>query len=81
MLAISVAINGPGTDSEHPDFRMEGDDVRLDILEIHSLSTPTIVTLTNVGDVPVQILLVDRDFVEPLSDRGFIDFESARWEI
>ena len=77
MLAISVAINGPGTDSEHPDFRMEGDDVRLDTLEIHSLSTPTIVTVTNVGDVPVQILLVDRDFVEPLADRGFIDFESA----
>ena len=27
MLAISVAINGSGTDSDHPDFRMEGDDV------------------------------------------------------
>ena len=77
MLAISVAINGPGTDSEHPDFRMEGDDVRLDTLEVHSLSDPTIVTITNVGDVPVQILLIDRSLVEPLADRGVIDFESA----
>mgnify|MGYP002879954494 FL=1 len=77
MLSISASINGPGTDSDHPDFRMEGDDVRLDTLEIHSLSTPTVVTVTNVGDVPVQILLVGRDFIEPLADRGFIDFESA----
>lgn len=77
MLAISVAINGPGTHSEHPDFRMEGDDVRLDTLEVHSLSNPTNVTITNVGEVHVQILFVDRSFVEPLADRGYIDFDSA----
>ena len=76
-VVLMGAVEGPGTNPENPDFRMEGDDVRLEILEVHSLSQPVIITVENLGQVSVQALLVDIEGVEPHADRGIIDFDSV----
>ena len=76
-VALMGAIEGPGTNPGNPDFRMEGDDVRLEILEVHSLNQPVVVTVENLGQVSVQALLVDIEDVEPHADRGNIDFDSV----
>ena len=76
-VVLMGAVEGPGTNPENPDFRMEGDDVRLEILEVHSLNQPVVVTVENLGQVSVQALLVDIEDVEPHADRGIIDFDSV----
>ena len=76
-VVLMGAVEGPGTNPENPDFRMEGDDVRLEILEVHSLNQPVVITVENLGQVSVQALLVDIEDVEPHADRGIIDFDSV----
>ena len=76
-IVLMGAVEGPGTNPGNPDFRMEGDDVRLEILEVHSLNQPVIITVENLGQVSVQALLVDIEDVEPHADRGIIDFDSV----
>ena len=76
-VVLMGAVEGPGTNPGNPDFRMEGDDVRLEILEVHSLNQPVIITVENLGQVSVQALLVDIEGVEPHADRGIIDFDSV----
>lgn len=76
-VVLMGAVEGPGTNPANPDFRMEGDDVRLEILEVHSLNQPVVVTVENLGQVSVQALLVDIEDVEPHADRGNIDFDSV----
>ena len=76
-VVLMGAVEGPGTNPGNPDFRMEGDDVRLEILEVHSLNQPVVVTVENLGQVSVQALLVDIEDVEPHADRGIIDFDSV----
>ena len=76
-ILLMGTIEGPGTNPANPDFRMEGDDVRLEILEVHSLDQPVIITVENLGQVSVQALLADIENVEPHADRGIIDFDSV----
>ena len=76
-ILLMGTVEGPGTNPANPDFRMEGDDVRLEILEVHSLDQPVIITVENLGQVNVQALLADIENVEPHADRGIIDFDSV----
>ena len=76
-ILLMGTVEGPGTNPANPDFRMEGDDVRLEILEVHSLDQPVIITVENLGQVSVQALLADIENVEPHADRGIIDFDSV----
>ena len=76
-ILLMGTVEGPGTNPATPDFRMEGDDVRLEILEVHSLDQPVIITVENLGQVSVQALLADIENVEPHADRGIIDFDSV----
>ena len=76
-VVLMGTVEGPGTNPANPDFRMEGDDVRLEILEVHSLDQPVIITVENLGQVSVQALLADIENVEPHADRGIIDFDSV----
>lgn len=76
-ILLMGTVEGPGTNPANPDFRMEGDDVRLEILEVHSLDQPVIITVENIGQVSVQALLADIENVEPHADRGIIDFDSV----
>ena len=76
-LAIMAAIGGPGTSPQNPDFRMEGDDVKLEPLEIHSLDDPVYVDVMNVGDIDVKVLFVNVVAVEPMAERGRINFDSV----
>jgi len=76
-ILLMGTVEGPGTNPANPDFRMEGDDVRLEILEVHSLDQPVIITVENLGQVTVQALLADIENVEPHADRGIIDFDSV----
>ena len=76
-ILLMGTVEGPGTNPANPDFRMEGDDVRLEILEVHSLDQPVFITVENLGQVSVQALLADIEDVEPHADRGIIDFDSV----
>ena len=76
-ILLMGTVEGPGTNPANPDFRMEGDDVRLEILEVHSLDQPVIITVENLGQVSVQALLADIEDVEPHANRGIIDFDSV----
>ena len=76
-ILLMGTVEGPGTNPANPDFRMEGDDVRLETLEVHSLDQPVIITVENLGQVSVQALLADIEDVEPHADRGIIDFDSV----
>lgn len=76
-ILLAGAVDGPGTHPSNPDFRMEGDDVRLETLEVHSLAEPVLVSIENLGEVAVQALLVGIGDVEPHASRGVIDFDSV----
>ena len=45
-------------------------DVNLDTIEVHSLWDPVIIDVFNVGDNDVEILLIQRDFVEEYTEKG-----------
>ncbi len=69
-------IDGAGTDDEIPNYRFGEGDVNLDTVEVHSLSHPVLVDVSNVGEVPVEIMLIKLDFVITHSSRGHIDWSS-----
>ena len=52
------------------------DDVKIDTIEVHSLSHPVGVEIRNVGENPVDVMIVDRDQVVPYSNKGIIDWDS-----
>ena len=45
-------------------------DINLDTIEVHSLSDPVTVDVFNVGDNDVEVLLIQRDFVEVHAEKG-----------
>ena len=49
--------------------------MKLDTIEVHSLSHPVGIEVRNVGETPVDVMIVDRDQVVPFSDRGIIDWD------
>ena len=68
-LAVGV-IDGSGTNEEEANMRFGIDDVNLDTIEVHSLWDPVIIDVFNVGDNDVEVLLIQRDFVEEHTEKG-----------
>ncbi|MAU85458.1 MAG: hypothetical protein CMA21_02470 [Euryarchaeota archaeon] len=73
---VSVIIDGSGSEKQNPNFRFGQGDVAIDIVEVHSLSHPVIVEIINVGEYPVNVVIVDRDHVIPHVDRGNVDWSA-----
>ena len=73
---LVASIDGAGTNDENPNYRFGEGDVNLDTVEIHSLWDPVLVEVSNVGEVPVELMLIKLDYVIPHSSRGHIDWES-----
>ena len=68
-LAVGV-IDGSGTNENEANIRFGIDDVNLDTIEVHSLWDPVIIDVFNVGDNDVEVLLIQRDFVEEHTEKG-----------
>ena len=68
-LAVGV-IDGSGTDEDEANMRFGSGDINLDTIEVHSLSDPVTVDVFNVGDNDVEVLLIQRDFVEVHAEKG-----------
>ena len=49
-------------------------DINLDTIEVHSLWDPVIVDVYNVGDYDVEVLLIQRDFVEDYAEKGIFNW-------
>ena len=73
-LAVGV-IDGSGTDENEANMRFGIDDIKLDTIEVHSLSYPVIVDVYNVGDNDVEVLMIQRDFVEDYAEKGIFDWD------
>ena len=70
------AVDGPGADDDLPNYRFGQGDVNLDTIEVHSLWDPVNVDVVNVGEWPVEVMLVKMDVVEPHTSRGEIDWDA-----
>ena len=73
-LAVGV-IDGSGTDEDEANMRFGIGDINLDTIEVHSLSDPVIVDVYNVGDNDVEVLMIQRDFVEDYAEKGIFDWD------
>jgi hypothetical protein len=51
-------------------------DINLDTIEVHSLSNPVFVDISNVGDYDIDVLLIQRDNVEEHVEKGIFDWNS-----
>ena len=76
VLAM-VAVDGPGSDEDIPNMRLGPGDVKIDTIEVHSLSHPVEVEIHNVGDLDPEItgsavscIIVKRSEVVHAFDRG-----------
>ena len=74
-LAIA-AVDGSGSNEDLPNMRMNPGDVKIDIIEVHSLSHPVGVEVLNLGEAPVYVAIVDRSHVVPFTDSGNVDWDS-----
>ena len=73
-LAVGV-IDGSGTNEDEANMRFGIDDVNLDTIEVHSLWDPVIIDVFNVGDNDVEVLLIQRDFVEEYTEKGIFHWD------
>jgi hypothetical protein len=73
-LAVGV-IDGSGTNEDEANMRFGIDDVNLDTIEVHSLWDPVIIDVFNVGDNDVEVLLIQRDFVEEYAEKGIFHWD------
>ena len=69
-------VDGPGTDEDEANIRMGVGDINLDTIEVHSLSNPVFVDISNVGDYDIDVLLIQRDNVEEHVEKGIFDWNS-----
>ena len=74
-LAIA-AVDGSGSNEDLPNMRMNPGDVKIDTIEVHSLSHPVGVEVLNLGEAPVYVAIVDRSHVVPFTDSGNVDWDS-----
>ena len=75
ILLGSVIVDGPGTDDDLPTSRLGPGDVNLDVIEVHSFWDPAQVTVVNVGEEPVEVLVIHRDEVEEYAEMGIIAWD------
>ena len=68
-------IDGSGTNEDEANMRFGIDDVNLDTIEVHSLWDPVIIDVFNVGDNDVEVLLIQRDFVEEYAEKGIFQWD------
>jgi len=57
-------------------MRLGPDDVNIDTIEVHSLWDPVGVRILNVGETPVEVLIVDRSHVVPNTNGGYVDWDA-----
>ena len=74
-LAI-VAVDGSGTDEDIPNMRIGPEDVKIDTIEVHSLWDPVGVSIRNIGDSGVGVLILERIDVVPHVNGGDVDWDS-----
>ena len=71
-----VAVDGPGSDENTPNLRLGPGDVKIDIIEVHSLWDPVGVEIRNLGEHSVHAIILHRNLVVEHVDRGTVDWES-----
>ena len=75
----TVAVDGSGSDEDTPNMRLGPGDVRIDTIEVHSLSHPVEVEIRNVGEpdpdmtgpAPACIIVKRSDVVQAFDAGGF----------
>ena len=73
---VMGVVDGPGTDEDEANMRVGIGDINLDTIEVHSLSDPVFIDISNVGDNDVDVLLILRDYVEGHVEKGIFDWDS-----
>jgi len=73
MLGV---VDGAGVDEDQANFRLGEGDVIIDVIEVHSLNSPVTMTVKNVGEHPIEVMLVDLKSAEEHMARGKIDWNS-----
>ena len=58
-----VAVDGPGSDDDIPNFRLGPGDIAIDTVEVHSLSHPVQVEISNVGEFGSLCIVLERSHV------------------
>ena len=71
-----VVIDGPGTEEGKPTTRMGPGDVNLEVIEVHTFWDPARVSVVNVGEEPLEVLIIHRDEVEEHANGGVIEWGS-----
>ena len=68
-------------------MRLGPGDVNIDTIEVHSLWDPVRIEISNLGEAPIYLFIVDRDSLIPYVDNGdvdwvpmFIEIEQGPWE-
>ncbi|MEE3277832.1 MAG: hypothetical protein VX216_04855, partial [Candidatus Thermoplasmatota archaeon] len=70
----TVAVDGPGSDEDIPNMRLGPGDVNIDTIEVHSLWDPVRIEISNLGEVPIYLFVVDRDSLVPYVDNGDVEW-------
>ena len=73
---VMGVVDGPGTEEDEANMRVGIGDINLDTIEVHSLSDPVFIDISNVGDNDVDVLLILRDYVEGHVEKGIFDWDS-----
>ena len=73
---LAGVVDGPGTDENEANMRVGVGDVNLDTIEVHSLWDPVFVDVSNVGENNLDVLLIQRKYVEPHVEKGIFNWDS-----
>jgi len=73
---LAGVVDGPGTDENEANMRVGIGDVNLDTIEVHSLWDPVFVDVSNVGENNLDVLLIQRKYVEPHVEKGIFNWDS-----
>ncbi len=65
-----VAVDGPGSDDDVANFRLGPGDSVIDTIEVHSLSHPVLVEISNVGEFGAYCIITERSHVVPHFEGG-----------
>jgi hypothetical protein len=72
---LAGVVDGPGTDENEANMRMGIGDINLDTIEVHSLWDPVFVDVSNVGENNLDILLIQRKYVQPHAEKGIFNWD------